>query len=241
MKLPRILRFAALAGVLVFLVAGCGGHSATTSPNVSGSPDTGLTASPSMEGTGPESPQPPASGGGRGGGGVAINLAGMPIGKEGVHGDNFDCIGILWKGNAPPRQDVVTVAGVKVLEGPYTSSGRAPADCPSGPSCAGLRVTAATAANMVCYADITYTGPAQTDPEGTEQEGSLELVGELSCPDAGTAGCTQDRSYLQNSGDTSIPFATLVYPSGSGDSGSSPPDGSPPADGSSPPDDLSSP
>ena len=61
-----ISRSSWLAGLLVLLLLGCGGHAVVTGTNPS-SPSVGFTATPPLEGTGPASTSP---GGGGGGGGL---------------------------------------------------------------------------------------------------------------------------------------------------------------------------
>jgi hypothetical protein len=228
------LRFSLLICLSFVLLAGCGGNGTSTggagntssTSDTSGSPapeDSGFDASPSVEGTGPESPHP------AGGGGIALPAAGLPIGKNAQYGQNDHCIEIVWKGAPPVRGDVVTVTKVAVLSGPFSEHDTVPADCPSGPACAGYTVTATTnIGNVRCYADLEYSGPAVTSPDGTEIDGSLELVGTLSCPGTDAAACRDDLAALQGSGTTTITFTDTIIP----------PE---PAGGSSPPDDQGSP
>jgi hypothetical protein len=239
-------RFSLVICLSFVVLVGCGGNSTSTggagsTGSASGSPapeDSGFGASPSVEGTGPESPHPAD-----GGGGIALPAAGLPIGKNAQYGHNDHCIEIVWKGAPPVREDVVTVTRVAVLSGPFSEQDTVPADCPSGPACAGYRVTATTdIGNVRCYADLEYSGPAVTSPDGTEVDGSLELVGTLSCPGTDTVACRDDLAALQGSGTTTITFTDIIIPS-EPDGGSSPPDdqGSPPDTGSSAPADPGSP
>jgi hypothetical protein len=221
-------RFCVLITLTFALLAGCGGNSTSTANsggtgsagNASGSPapgDSGFTASPSIEGTGPESPHQ------AGGGGIALPAAGLPIGKNAQYGQNDHCIEIIWKGAPPAGRDVVTVSKAAVLSGPFEVRDGVPADCPSGPACAGYTVTAATNIGSVrCYADLEYNGPTVTDPGGTDVDGSLALVGTLSCPGTDVATCRGDLATLQGSGTTAIAFTDTIVPPGP-DGGSSPP------------------
>jgi hypothetical protein len=197
------------------LLAGCGGNSTSTAnagntSNTSDSPgpgDSGFGASPSVEGTGPESPHP------AGGGGIALPVAGLPIGNNGQSGQNGHCIEIIWKGAPPVRGDVVTVINVEVVSGPFQRHDTLAADCSSGPACAGYTVTAATnIGNVRCLADIEYNGPPATDPDGTDVEGSLQLVGKLSCPGTDEATCHDDIATLQGSGTITTAFTETIFP-----------------------------
>src|ERR1035438_1796733 len=150
MNLPGISRFCALTGLSVLLLAGCGPHQATTSAE-SSSPSTGITASPPIEGTGPESPQSSRA---NGDGGVAISMAGLPISNNSESDlPNGECIEVIWKGQPPSGANVVTVTAVAVATGPFRPV-QAATDCPDGPACVNYRITAATIGRASCYAEV---------------------------------------------------------------------------------------
>jgi hypothetical protein len=223
----RRIRFCLLIGVSFLLLAACGGNttstaSASNAGNDTVSPGPEFSASPSVEGTGPQS-APPAANGGGGGGGIAVSLAGLPIGKNAQYGRNDHCVEIIWKGAPPADGHVVTVSLVKVLSGPFKAYDGVPADCPHGPACVGYRVTAANIGDGRCYTDLEYTGDP-VDPvanaDGLEVNGSLELLGGLSCPGASRAACDRELDSLHNSGVSEIEFTDTIVPSGSADAGS---------------------
>lgn len=227
-RFPRIIRFCAFTGLAVSLLAGCGGNpigstspgpSPSASASASGSPGAELTTSPSVEGTGPESPQQA----GHGGGGIAVPLAGLPIGKNAQYGQNDRCVEIIWKGAPPSRGTVVTVTKV-VPGGPFTAHNLVPADCPHGSPCAGYRFTFDNIGDGRCYADLEYNGDPVTDPNGIEVDGTVELLGQLSCPGASLAACHDESTSLEGSGVTKVQFTALVMPAAQPGTGSSPPE-----------------
>jgi len=242
----RRIRFCLLIGLSFLLLAGCGGNTTSTtsiskSGNETGSPGAESGASPSVEGTGPQSAPPTASGGG---GGIAVSLAGLPIGKNAQYGRNDHCIEIIWKGSPPADGHVVTVSLVKVLSGPFKAYDGVPADCPHGPACLGYRVTAANIGDGRCYADLEYTGSSvdpAANPDGLDINGSLELLGGLSCPGASRAGCDRELDSLHNSGVSEINFTDTIMPSGPASTGSPPGDTGSPTDAGSPTDVSGSP
>jgi hypothetical protein len=221
------IRLCLLIGLSFLLLAGCGGNTTSTAGvsnagNESGSPGPEFSVSPSVEGTGPQSA--PSAGNG-GGGGISVSLAGLPIGRNGQYGRNDHCIEIIWKGAPPADGHVATVVRVSVLSGPFQARDGVPADCPHGPACTGYRITAANIGDVRCYADLEYTGdpvdPA-ANPDGLDVDGSLELLGSLSCPGASRASCDRELDSLHHSGVSEIGFTETIMPSGPPDTGSSP-------------------
>jgi hypothetical protein len=224
MGLIRILCPSVSACALVLLLVGCGGNP-TTSTTTSNSSTTGRTASPQTngagtgpqtegagtgpqtEGTGPESPQS------AGNGGVSVPLAGLPIGDVGQVGDNQgnnECVGVAWLSHITHSGVVATVTDVGVT-GQFTKVDPATAGCPQdNPPCVGSKFTMAdNDSGKQCYVGVQYIGPPLPDTS-TSADGTLQLVGSLSCQNADKATCEK---YLQpaDGGTTSIPiqfFAT---------------------------------
>lgn len=237
--LHRILHGSTLAGVLVLLLAGCGGHAAVIGTK-SGSPSTGLTGSPLTEGTGPESPQSPTSGE------VSISVAGLPIGdghQEGDNNGNDECISVQWLGTIPHPGVVLTVTNV-VVSGPFMTVTVATAGCPQSEgnsACIGSQFSAANDnAGTICFAGVEYTGPPITDPDNPAI-GFLGLVGELNCPNVDSATCQRYRSKMLEAGSSSVQIRFYAPPTGPS---SAPPTGSstpPPDTGTTPPPDTNSP
>jgi hypothetical protein len=114
---------------------------------------------------------------------------------------------------------------VNVLSGPFKAHDGVPADCRHGPACAGYRITAANIGDVRCYAYLEYTGdpvyPA-ANPDGLDVDGSLELLGSLSCHGASRAACDRELDSLHLSGVSEIGF-TRPSCRRATDTGSSPP------------------
>jgi hypothetical protein len=202
-SLPRTLRLSALVGLLVLLVAGCGGHAAVTGTN-SSSPSIGISATTPIVGTGPPSGQ---VSGNDGGGGISISLPGVPIGQgpNRFNYGNYECIQISPIGQQVPHGDIVIVTTATVVGGPFTAVDLPVTNCPEGPACQNFRFSAATGDGASCYTGVEFVGAPPSEPN-TSISGSLELGGELSCPNVNVATCHQDGINIQNSGDTSIEF-----------------------------------
>jgi hypothetical protein len=228
MGLLRIFRPRPFAGVLVLLLAGCGTHATAggTSSNPSSTASiTGSqnddTSSPPIEGTGPESPQSPANGGG---GGVAVSVPSLPIGNDNQYGDdsgNDECIAVRWLGTVSQPGVTVTITGIVVVGGQFTMISPAAAGCPSA-VCVGFKFSSAnTAAGTDCYVGVQYTGSPLTnfDPPA---KGSLGFAGELSCPNVDLTTCQRYSAGI--TGNPSVPI-TYYGPTspGSGSPGSGSP------------------
>lgn len=211
MNVPRMARLGPLLGLLVLLLVACGKDatvtgSNSTAPN-STAPTSDLTASPRAEGTGLESPQPRANGG------VSVSVAPLPIGDGSIVGTNNngndECINVAWLGQLPPGV-VLKVTSVEVVDGPFTAVDVATAGCPgsASPACVGFQLRAANNGTGSCSAGVEWTGTPAT-------EGSLKLVGELSCPQADSAKCQHIGVDVQNSaqGQSPISFDFEVPPS----------------------------
>lgn len=231
MGLLRTLCSSVFACALVLLLVGCGGNP-TTSTTTSNSSTSGLTASPQAngagtspqtndagtspqteaggtspqtEGTGPESPQSASNGG------VSVPLAGLPIGDGGQVGDNQgsnECVGVAWLGQISHPGAVLTITDVG-LTGQFTKVDPATAGCPQDqPPCVGSKFTSSDNAGRECYAGVQYTGPTSPSADGT-----LQLLGSLSCQHVDKATCEK---YLQpGQGSPSVPISFTATPSDS--------------------------
>jgi hypothetical protein len=210
---PRILRFAPVAGLLVLLLAACSGQATATDANSSASAnsstganssssDTGPTDTPSIEGSGLETPQSP------GDSGVSVSLAGLPIGGPGdtSTNGNFECIQVAWLGKLPSGT-TVTVTRAMVVAGSFSAVDLTAARCPGGdsPACTDSHFSAAdNNGGTSCWVAVEWTGtPAAGQPT---QTGTVELVGELNCPDTGSTACHSASASLQNSGNSQVDF-----------------------------------
>jgi hypothetical protein len=232
MGLLRISCSSVFACALVLLLVGCGGNP-TTSTTTSNSSTAGLDASPQTngtgtspqtngtgtspqtedaattpqtEGTGPESPQS------AGNGGVSVPLAGLPIGDGGQVGDNQgnnECVGVAWLGQISHPGVVLAITDVSVT-GQFTKVDPATAGCPQDHApCVGSNFTMANNNGTECYAGVQYTGP-DTNPSA---DGTLQLIGSLSCQHVDKATC---ETYLQaGQGSSSVPISFTPTPSDS--------------------------
>lgn len=186
MNQPRISHLCPLAGALVLLLAGCGAYSAGhRSPSPAAS--TGAFAQPSAEGTGPEPPLQPSTGG------VSLSVASLPVGDGGSNptpDGQAVCIDVSWLGKLRPSV-TLTVTNV-VVDGPFTPVDLSTAGCTAddGPPCVGLRLTAADNDGTTCAAGVKWTGVRGT-------EAAVELAGLLSCPGLDPA-CQQARDRLES-------------------------------------------
>lgn len=217
MSSPRILRSAPVAGLLVLLLAACSGHATATDVNSTvgansstganaSSSDTGPTDTPSIEGSGPESPQ--SAGDGGGGGGVSVSLAGLPIGgpADTFTNGNFECIQVAWLGKLPSGT-TVTVTRAIVVAGSFNAVDLTTAGCPGGdsPACTDSHFSAAdNNGGTSCWVAVEWTGTPAADQ--STQTGTVELAGELNCPDTGSTACHGAGASVQNSGNSQVDF-----------------------------------
>lgn len=198
MNSPRVLRFGPLAGLLVLLLAGCGGPAASAGAH-SSSASAGFTATPAVEGSGPESSNPAVEGSGPespqsvangGGGGVAISLAGLPIGGTNAEAQNAsgsaECVSVTWLAQMPSGV-TLTVTGV-VPAAPFAVTDLTSAGCAAAndahPPCLHSQFTS-TDNGTTCLVGIQWAGTGQPQ----DSNGSIEFVGNLSCPKADSATC----------------------------------------------------
>lgn len=186
MNLLRIARSSPVGLVLVFLMVGCGGSQSSPSVTESAAsqPATEAAASPSAEGTGPESPQQ------AGNGGLSISTASLPVGGTSVPGGSGHdaCFTLAWSAQPVPSGVVVTVTGVDV-KGSFTSAG----GCGESPECsAGFQFSANS---KLCDVDVTWD---PTNPPTTG--GSLTVNGKPTCPPGDTATCQQFLDQWQQQG-----------------------------------------
>jgi hypothetical protein len=231
LKQSRIVRSGVVMGMSVLLLAACA-HPQPPRPapsppesGITGSQHPGTTASPGSETpsppieatTGLESPQSPGSGGG--GNAIGISVAPLPTGKAGDSGDNDECIQISWLGQPIPHGDVVTVSAVAVQR-PFTFDQEVTAHCEGGPSCAGYQFSAANDNGPFCNVGLGYIG-GTIDLNGSSVDGSMQLTGQLRCPDVDSATCQHDAELMKSSGIASINFEVSVISPGSPGSGSS--------------------
>jgi len=174
MNLLRIARSSLVGLVLVFLMVGCGGSQSSPSVTESAAsqPATEAAASPSAEGTGPESPQQADNGG------LTIKTAALPIGGGSVPGGSGhdDCFTLAWNGQLPSGV-TVTVTGVKI-NGSFTVAG-----CGSPQCSAGFQFSADS---HDCNVDVTWDS---SNPPTTGW--SLALIGMPTCPPGDAATCQQ--------------------------------------------------
>jgi hypothetical protein len=223
-SLHRILRLSPLAGGLVLLLAGCGTHVPVTGTHAN-TPNPVTDASTPSVGTGPGSGQSSNNGGG--GGTVSISFPGLPIGNGNAQttNGNDECIILQWRGDISHPGVVVNVTSVAVT-GPFEVVSMAAASCTESPACAPSQFSSANnGGDTDCFAGVEYTGPAITDPDSPPAQGSLALVGELSCPGVGPATCQQYRHQVQAPGNSSVQIRFYGAPSGgtgSASTGSSP-------------------
>ena len=234
-SLRRMLRFSPLAGGLVLLLAGCGAHGPVTGTHAN-APKPESDASTPAVGTGPGSGQSPDNGGG---GSVSISFPGLPIGNGNAQttNGNDECIILQWRGDISQPGVVVKVTSV-VVTAPFEVVSMAAAGCTESPACAPSQFSSANnGGDTDCFAGVEYTGPPITDPDSVAQ-GSLALVGELSCPGVGPATCQQYLLQVQAPGNSSVSIRFSETPSGgngSAGTGSSPSTGiGSPGTGSSP-------
>src|SRR5580700_10724232 len=188
-SLHWILRFSPVAGGLVLLLASCGAHGPVTGTH-SNTPNPGLDASTPAVGTGPGSGQSANNGGG---GKASISFPGLPIGNGNAEttSGNDECIMLQWRGDIAHPGVVVTVTSVAVT-GPFEVGSMAAGGCTESPACAQSQFSSANnGGDTDCFAGVEYTGPPITDPDSPPAQGSLALVGELSCPGVGSATCQQ--------------------------------------------------
>jgi hypothetical protein len=241
-NLLRIVRFSPVLGVLVLLLAGCGAHGTVAGPG-SSSPGTESAASltegssPPTEGTGPDSSQSRSD---PAGGGIAISVAGMPIGdgnQEGDNNGNDECISVRWLGTISHPGVALRVTSV-VVTNPFAAVDAATAGCPQGnPACVGSTFSAANNDGTTCFAGVEYTGPPLTDPDASAS-GSLALAGELSCPGADPATCQRYLGEMLQSDNSSVSIS--FYPDTSSTSPADTSSTSPADTGSTSPADTSS-
>ena len=208
-SLPRILRFSLLAGLLVLLLASCGGQ-AGVAGTASSSPSTGFTVTPSIESTGQESSQSPSNGGG---GGVSISLPGLPIGNAGPEAENnngsAECVSVPWAGKMPAGV-TLTVTSVMIAQGPFTVIDVTTAGCSAAievrPGCVGFQLNAAdNGGGQPCFAGVEWAGSGPPQDTG---DGYLRLGGELSCANADLAACQKIGKAIMNS--APAPLGTSV-------------------------------
>ena len=244
MNLLRILRFSPLVGGLVLLLASCGAHAPVTGTSFNppstgsitgpptegtGSPPTegtGGTGSPPTEGTGLESPQSPTSG-------VSVSVAGLPTGdgnQAGVGSGNYECIEIQWLGPINQPGVTVTITGVAVVGGQFTTVDAATAGCPSA-LCVGSHFSDAdnNGAGNNCYVGVEYIGPP-VNPDGSNYpaQGMLAFSGKFTCTNVDLATCQQYSGEVTGKQPVGIRFYGPPPPpgSGTGPPGSGPPPGS---------------
>lgn len=220
--IPRIFGAAVAGGAAALTMAACT-HPADTSAG-DGSPETAYTASPSVEGTGPETPQSPGGGGG-GGDRYSSPLPGLPIGG-GIDPGNAKCLQLSWVGNPVPHGDMAEVTAARV-DPPFFTEGF---DCPGVP-CVGYTFTAASAGGTgTCDVALGYEN-GTLNSSGTEADGSVVILeGKLSCPGLGSAACDDDATAI---GSSKFPFTAQYDPAGS-TSPATPTDTSTPTDTGSP-------
>lgn len=190
MNLLRIARSSPVGLVLVFLMVGCGGSQSSPSVTESAAsqPATEAAASPSAEGSGPETPQQADNGG------LTIKTASLPIGGASVPGGSGHdaCFTLAWNAQPVSSGVIVTVTGVDVT-GSYTLAG----GCGGSPECsAGFQFSA----NSNCDVDVMWdpNNPPTTD-------GSLTVNGTPTCPPGDTATCQQYLDQWRQQG-SSIPI-----------------------------------
>jgi hypothetical protein len=229
-SLHWILRFSPVAGGLVLLLASCGAHGPVTGTH-SNTPNPGLDASTPAVGTGPGSGQSANNGGG---GTASISFPGLPIGNGNAEttSGNDECIILQWRGDIAHPGVVVTVTSVAVT-GPFEVVSMAAGGCTESPACAQSQFSSANnGGDTDCFAGVEYTGPPITDPDSPPAQGSLALVGELSCPGVGSATCQQYLVQVQAPGQSSVDIRFYGAPSegtgssagtGSAGTGSPPP------------------
>jgi len=180
MTMARIVRFAALAGVLGLLLAGCGGQpgveagpasdsSATEGGATPPAEETGAPngSSPPVEGSGPEAPQP------RGEGDPAIPVPSLPIGGDTVQPEDRApvCATASWLTTAIPPGVSVSVTAVRIEPAYFATADSGCAG--DNPRCTDS--FAFTADHDSCDVPVVATGP----PDQTAQ---LVLAGDARCP-----------------------------------------------------------
>jgi hypothetical protein len=219
----RILRSGLLAGGLVLLLASCGTHSPVSGAHAN-KPNPVTDASTPTVGTGPGPGQSANNGGG--GGAVSISFPGLPIGGGNAQttNGNDECIILQWLGDISHPGVAVKVTSV-IVTGPFEVVSMAAAGCTESPACTQSQFSSAdNGGDTDCFAGVEYTGPTITDPDSPAQ-GSLALVGELSCPGVSPATCQQYRLQVQEPGNSSVQIRFYGAPSGgtgSASTGSSP-------------------
>jgi hypothetical protein len=220
-KLPRIVLLGLMAGLSASLLAGCVHPQPPKDATSPASPEVSGGSPPTETTTRPERPQSPSHA-------VGISFAPLPTGKRDNQGA---CLHVAWLTQPIPHGDVVTVTSV-IVRSPFTFDPGAAARCSGGPSCAGYQFSAANDDGQIfCNVGFGYIGGVIDEENGTDQEVSVQLAGQLRCPDTGSAECRHDAAVMQSSGIASITLGVGVDLSSSPGSGSS----SPPASSSSPP------
>jgi hypothetical protein len=223
LKPSQAIRFGMVAVSLALLLAACAVHPSAPIPaprpstpeGTASQPTSEATASPSIEPTsGLESPESPT------GGAVAISMAPAPTGNNGTDGA---CVRVSWLGNPIPRGDIVTITSA-IVETPFTFDAAATANCGT-PSCVSYQFSAANDSGQFCYVGIGST-KGSIDPDGSDTEGHMKLVGRLRCPpNVSSAACQRDATAMQRPGIGRFNFNVNVLMSGP----SSPPPESPPS------------
>ena len=170
----RLLRLGPLLVVLA-IVAACGGGSDTAGGSAD-NPDQASTASPSVEGTGMESPAPTGKGGK-----FAVKTAGLPVGggSDDDESSTDRCIRVSWldQGRSPLGNGIsVNVATVRTNKKTFKVSG---STCRS-PQCQGYVFD--NADDDACYVAAKITARDRASA-------SLLLDGQVVCSSAQSKAC----------------------------------------------------
>ena len=196
--------------------SGAPNSKATASATLGASRSTEPGSTPPTEGTGPETPLSPGSGGGG-----EVALPNLPIGGDAT---DATCVDVSWLGKPIPDGDVVKVTAVHI-SGPFTRAKLTP-DCSSAQACDDPDFRFRGNGSS-CGVGFTYPG-GTIDPNGDAHDGTVQLDGQLSCPAGDSSACDAAVGDIKSAGGTQVTIEVHVASSSSSAPDSSPATGSPP-------------
>ena len=155
----------ALAVLLALALVACGGGpsedsssaSPTPTPQSGAAPE--ASATPDVEGTGPERPAPP------GAQQPAIEIASLPVGGDGFSTDRDQCVQVT---GSVPEGATIAVTGIRIEPPGVFTVGTFACD---GPSC---RTFVMTSSELTCHVPVTA--------QRAGKEAGLSLAGTIRCP-----------------------------------------------------------
>lgn len=167
--LLRAIRWTAVVAVLVLALVSCGGGPPADNPPSSPTPSGAApeaTATPEVEGTGPEQPAPP------GGQQPAIKIASLPVGGDGFSRDRNQCVAVT---GSVPEGATIAVTGFRIEPpGVFTLASFA---C-DRPSCRNFVMTPDA---LTCHVPVSA--------QRAGKDAGLSLAGVVRCPAGLRASC----------------------------------------------------